>query len=52
MDDAQREHIRRALAAARGRIYGAEGAAARLGMKPSTLQSRMKKLGLAKPSSP
>ncbi|HYC78892.1 MAG TPA: sigma 54-interacting transcriptional regulator [Planctomycetota bacterium] len=49
LDDAQREHIRRALAAADGRIYGKNGAAARLGMKPSTLQSRMKKLGVDKP---
>jgi formate hydrogenlyase transcriptional activator len=30
----------------RGRVYGAGGAAEILGMKPSTLQSKMKKLGL------
>jgi formate hydrogenlyase transcriptional activator len=50
MDEAQREQIRRALAAAGGRVYGKGGAAELLGMKPSTLQSRMKKLGVAKPS--
>ncbi len=46
MNEAQREHIGRALAASGGRLYGPGGAAALLGMKPSTLQSRMKKLGL------
>ena len=44
----QREHILRVLALTRGRIYGAGGAAALLGLKPSTLQSRMKKLGIAR----
>ena len=44
----QREHILRVLALTRGRIYGAAGAAALLGLKPSTLQSRMKKLGIAR----
>jgi len=44
----QREHILRVLALTRGRIYGAQGAAALLGLKPSTLQSRMKKLGIAR----
>jgi len=27
-------------------IYGADGAAARLGLKPGTLQSKMRKLGI------
>ena len=31
------------------RIRGANGAAARLGMRPTTLESRLKKLGLARP---
>jgi formate hydrogenlyase transcriptional activator len=31
------------------RIRGAHGAAARLGLNPTTLESRMKKLGLARP---
>jgi hypothetical protein len=30
----------------RGKIYGADGAAARLGLKPATLQSKMRKLGM------
>jgi transcriptional regulator with GAF, ATPase, and Fis domain len=34
------------LQATDGRIYGAAGAAAILGMPPSTLQSKMKKLGI------
>jgi transcriptional regulator with GAF, ATPase, and Fis domain len=36
------------LALTKGRIYGAGGAAQLLGLKPSTLQSRMKKLGIAR----
>jgi transcriptional regulator with GAF, ATPase, and Fis domain len=44
--DVERAHIERALAATGGRIYGAGGAAEILGLKPSTLQSRMQKLGI------
>src|SRR5215468_7778431 len=44
--DATRQHISRVLQATRGRIYGPGGAAEILGVKPSTLQSKMKKLGL------
>jgi transcriptional regulator with GAF, ATPase, and Fis domain len=46
LDDAMREHIERALRATEGRVYGADGAARLLGVKPTTLQSRMKKLGV------
>lgn len=46
MAEASKAHIARALEASKGRIYGPKGAAARLGLKPSTLQSRMKKLGM------
>lgn len=46
LDEAQREHIRRALELTGGRLYGPTGAARLLGLKPTTLQSRMKKLGL------
>ncbi len=46
LDDIQREHIARVLQATGGRVYGPRGAARILGLKPSTLQSRMKKLGL------
>ena len=46
LDDAQRRHIERVLALTNGRVYGEGGAAKILGIKPSTLQSRMLKLGL------
>jgi formate hydrogenlyase transcriptional activator len=42
----QREEIVRALAACKGRVGGADGAAARLGMNRTTLLSRMKKFGI------
>ncbi len=47
--EAEREHIRRALEAADGRIRGAGGAAEILGLPPTTLESRMAKLGLRRP---
>jgi formate hydrogenlyase transcriptional activator len=43
---AEREAILRALAESEGRVGGAEGAAARLGMKRTTLQAKMRKLGI------
>ena len=48
LDDAQRARIAAALKQTGGKIYGAAGAAAVLGVKPSTLQSRMKRLGIAR----
>jgi formate hydrogenlyase transcriptional activator len=48
LDDGERAHIRRALAAANGKIHGPQGAAALLGINPSTLRSRMQKLGVGK----
>ncbi len=39
-------HIRKVLDLCNGKIYGEDGAAALLGLKPTTLQSRMKKLGI------
>ncbi|MGE0884298.1 MAG: sigma 54-interacting transcriptional regulator [Blastocatellales bacterium] len=42
----QREEIVRALTESKGRVGGADGAAARLGLNRTTLISRMKKLGL------
>lgn len=44
--DVQREAIARALRHTRGRVSGPSGAAALLGLKPTTLESRMKKLGV------
>jgi transcriptional regulator with GAF, ATPase, and Fis domain len=39
-------NIRAAFESSKGRIYGVDGAAARLGMKPTTLTSRIKTLGI------
>ena len=46
---AERDAIVRALRDAHWVLGGPEGAAARLGMKRTTLQSRLRKLGLARP---
>jgi len=48
----ERAHIVRALAASNWTIGGPHGAAARLGMKRTTLQSWMKRLGIARPAAP
>jgi formate hydrogenlyase transcriptional activator len=45
-DERQREEIVRTLAETRGRVGGAEGAAARLGINRTTLLARMKKLAI------
>jgi len=47
--DAEREHILAALNQTNWVIGGPSGAAARLGMKRTTLISRMQKLGIARP---
>jgi transcriptional regulator with GAF, ATPase, and Fis domain len=44
LQDVERAHILRILAATRWRIEGQQGAARTLGLKPSTLRSRMQKL--------
>jgi len=44
--DVEREHIRRVLDSTGWRIRGAGGAADRLGLKPTTLETRMAKIGL------
>ena len=41
--DNERAHLRAALGRTNGRIYGPDGAAALLGLKPTTLQSKLKK---------
>jgi formate hydrogenlyase transcriptional activator len=48
--DGEREIILRALREAKGVIAGETGAAARLGLKRTTLQSKMRKLGITRPS--
>jgi formate hydrogenlyase transcriptional activator len=47
--DVEREHILAVLESSAWRIRGAGGAANRLGMKPTTLETRMAKLGLKRP---
>jgi transcriptional regulator with GAF, ATPase, and Fis domain len=44
IDDVQREYITATLAAVHGRIDGPHGAAVRLGIHPSTLRAKMRKL--------
>src|SRR5262245_35887938 len=48
----QRQHISEVLAVASGRIEGRAGAADLLGLKPSTLRTRMTALGIVRPSTP
>jgi transcriptional regulator with GAF, ATPase, and Fis domain len=47
----EKENIRIVLSHSEGRIYGPGGAAELLGIKPTTLISRMKIMGIQKPSS-
>jgi formate hydrogenlyase transcriptional activator len=49
LEDAERQHILRALRQTEWRIAGPKGAAAILGMKRTTLQARMRKLGIRRP---
>ena len=44
----ERRQIEEVLAASRGRVYGPEGAAETLGVPPSTLESRIRRLGIDK----
>ena len=46
LESTEREHILRVLRETKGVIAGATGAAARLGLKRTTLNSRLKKLGI------
>jgi PAS domain S-box-containing protein len=50
LENLERDNLIRALAAAHGRVSGDGGAAALLGMNPSTLRSRMKALGVKAPA--
>jgi formate hydrogenlyase transcriptional activator len=49
LDAVQREAILSMLRASRGIVGGPDGAAARLGLKRTTLQARMRKLGITRP---
>jgi PAS domain S-box-containing protein len=46
IDEVQRRHILKVLESAGGRIRGSGGAAELMGLKPTTLRSRMQRLGL------
>ncbi|MGZ8226287.1 MAG: sigma-54-dependent Fis family transcriptional regulator [Methylococcaceae bacterium] len=50
LTEVERNHIIRVLKATGWRIRGAAGAAEILGLKPSTLESRMAKLGIRRPT--
>jgi transcriptional regulator with GAF, ATPase, and Fis domain len=50
--DVQADHIKSVLDSCGWRIRGASGAAEQLGIKPTTLESRMAKLGLRKRETP
>jgi transcriptional regulator with GAF, ATPase, and Fis domain len=49
LEDVERKHILEVLQATEWRLEGREGAAAVLGLKPSTLRSRMQKLDIRRP---
>jgi formate hydrogenlyase transcriptional activator len=49
LEEAERQHILRALRQTEWRIAGPKGAAILLGMKRTTLQARMRKLGIRRP---
>jgi len=49
LEDADRQHILRALRQTSWRIAGPRGAASLLGMKRTTLQARIRKLGIKRP---
>jgi formate hydrogenlyase transcriptional activator len=46
LEAAEREHIVRALRESQGKVGGPRGAAARLGLKRTTLQSKLKQMGI------
>jgi formate hydrogenlyase transcriptional activator len=50
LDDVERRHIESVLSQTKWMIEGERGAAKILGMNPSTLRSRMQKLGITRPS--
>ena len=49
LSDVEKDHIRAVLESTSWRIRGASGAAARLGLRPTTLETRIAKLGLRRP---
>jgi len=51
LEEVERQHILDVLESAGWKLEGNDGAAALLGLKPSTLRSRMQKLDIRRPSS-
>ncbi|MBW1784488.1 MAG: hypothetical protein JRL30_27565 [Deltaproteobacteria bacterium] len=49
LEEVERQHIINTLTSCQWKIEGKGGTAERLGIHPSTLRSRMKKLGIQKP---
>lgn len=49
LQESEKLHITKALESTHWRVSGAKGAASILGMNPTTLESRLKKLGIKKP---
>jgi formate hydrogenlyase transcriptional activator len=49
LEDTEREHILKILKATRWVLSGPSGAAAQLGMKRTTLQSKMQRLKITRP---
>jgi formate hydrogenlyase transcriptional activator len=50
LEESEREHILKILRETKGVLSGPKGAAARLGLKRTTLQGKMKKLGIGRDS--
>ncbi len=50
LENTERAHILKVLNRTNWRIRGTGGAAENLGLKPTTLEARMKKLGLQRPA--
>ena len=51
LGEVERNHILEVLGRTKWRIYGDQGAAHVLGLNPETLRSRLRKLGIRRPSS-
>jgi transcriptional regulator with GAF, ATPase, and Fis domain len=50
LEELERDHIVRVLEHTNWRVSGDKGAAKILGLNPTTLEARMKKLGIERPS--
>ena len=50
LEDVERDHIIAVLEQRGWRVSGPKGAASLLGLKPTTLEARMKKLGIQRPA--